>query len=193
MLSTIFMTIFYVLVGAGAIATWMSINTLILDDMSIQACKSKKPTTVIEDAQGLYTWLTVLIFISFIGVLRGFNGISNGVDTYDVDTVPAILYLAMTALICLISCIMIFGNTIIKNQLKPYTLGGNSTNPIIQDNTTIKSNSVISTSLISIASLSGIAVLAILYHGNEMVKMHKKDNDMSDMTDMSEDDMSLYE
>ena len=64
---------------------------------------------------------------------------------------------------------------------------------IIQDNTTIKSNSVISTSLISIASLSGIAVLAILYHGNEMVKMHKKDNDMSDMTDMSEDDMSLYE
>jgi len=183
MIATIFMTTVYMVIGVSAVVIWASINNMIIDNMNIQACDgidAKSKSNVVDSVQSLYTWLTLIIFISFIGIVKGIFGLSytmeeddegrcvqKTVDTYDVTRIPPLLYIAGTIITIFIATLNIGSNPIIKAMTSDFPLVGPDGRS--SDAPPIHANKTISVFLTIMTAVSGIAMIGIFFKGKEML------------------------
>jgi len=173
MISTIFMTIIYMAIAGSALAIWMSINNRIIDNMNKRACTEggSSDSSVVDSVQSLYIWLTIVLGLSFIGIVRGIRGITDGIDVYDVDEIFSVIYIAGTIIAIFIAAFNIRFNPIIKNMSTDYTMV-NSDGTVESD--PIKANHTISSFLTVLTVVPSIAMIFILYTGYELIKSKKK-------------------
>ena len=181
MIATIFMTTVYMVIGVSAVVIWASINNMIIDNMNIQACDGiDAKSNVVDSVQSLYTWLTLIIFISFIGIVKGIFGLSytteeddegrcvqKTVDTYDVTRILPLLYIAGTIITIFIATLNIGSNPIIKAMTSDFSLVGPDGRP--SDAPPIHANKTISVFLTIMTAVSGIAMIGIFFKGKEML------------------------
>jgi len=166
MKSTIFMTGTYALIGAGAAAIWFNINSLIIDNMNKNACDTPKQSSTVDAVQSLYIWLTIVLVICFVGVVRGIRGFAEGEDVYDVKSIFSIIFMASTIGTSLMA--LQFGvrnNPIVKAMTSAFTLNQGGSIP---------ANTTVTTFLNIMSVILGIAMLFILYKGKQLVDPPKE-------------------
>jgi len=178
MLSTIFMTIIYTILGVASIVIWMNINPTIMDNLNQKACDNSsvdKKSNIVNSVQGLYTWLTIILIISFIGGVKGIRGITDERDVYDVKDLYAILYVSGTIFIIFIASFNISSNPVIESMTTDYTLV-NSKN--IEGNV-IPANHTLSLFLTIIKIISIVGIVGVFLKGKEIVAPSKKESNVT--------------
>jgi len=167
--STIFMTLVYMAIGGSAIAIWMSINSSIIDSMNKNECNdstgnstgdSTGNSSVVDDIQSLYTWLTIIIIISFIGIVIGVKGITEFRDFYNVKEIFPLIFIASTILTIFIATGNVSSNKLIQAMTKLYSP---------KNEVPIKANHTITTFLTIMMIVAGISGIGILVKGREVV------------------------
>lgn len=188
--STIFMTLIYMLIGGCACFVWFNINALIIDNMNDKACNtSDKKSLTVDAIQSLYTWLTVALTICFIGIARGFRGIIEHYDIYDVKDLIHVIFMACTIGTIFIGTIYIRDNPIIKAMTQkggyplsdPTKLSSNTNS----NSSTVPANTTVSTMLNIMTIISVIATLFIIYKGKKIVEDEKGAGEMGRAADLT--------
>ena len=160
------------IIGGSALAIWMSISPLIVDNMNNRECFNASTgdsissnSKVINSVQGLYTWLTIILFISFIGIVKGIRGITDVKDVYDVKNIFPLLYISSIIIIIFISALKINSNPIVKAMTSDFVLDG----PDGKSGSTIPANHTASTFLTTVMTTSCIAMVGVFIKGKEMM------------------------
>jgi hypothetical protein len=185
------MTLIYMLIGGCACFVWFNINSLIIDNMNSKACVSDKKSLTVDAIQSLYTWLTVVLTICFIGIVRGFRGIIDHFDIYDVKDLIHVIFMACTIGTIFIGALYIRNNPIIKAMTQsggyplsePAELSNSTANSTANStSSTVPANTTVSTMLNIMTIISVIATLFIIYKGKKIVEGEKRfsTNDIGD-------------
>ena len=164
--------------AGSALFIWMSINTEIIDNMNQQDCRNSKNAVgdgagdgaekTVDAVQSLYIWLTIILGLSFIGIVKGIRGITTGRDVYDVKQIFPVIYIAGTIIAIFIAAFSIRLNPIVENMTTDYQrITSNGANGDI-----LKANTMISKILIVLTVVPSIAMIGILHKGYELLEKH---------------------
>lgn len=160
------------IIGGSALVIWMSINNTIIDNMNQKACSKgiSGNSEIVDSVQGLYIWLTIIMMISFTGVVRGIKGITEERDIYNVKEIFSLIYIAGTLVVIFIAAITIGSNPIIKAMTSEYSMVNPDTT---MSKVPIHANHTISSFLTTLTIVSSIAMIGVFLKGKEFVEDKK--------------------
>ena len=164
--------------AGSALFIWMSINTEIIDNMNQEECKNSKNgsgngsgngvSKTVDSVQSLYIWLTIILGLSFIGMVKGIRGIATGSDVYNVKQIFPVIYIAGTIIAIFIAAFSIRLNPIIENMTTNYQ----RINVDGSDGDLLKANTMVSHILIVLTVVPSIAMIGILHKGYVLLEKH---------------------